>query len=108
MIRLSTSAYGSCARLANGPVECWGYQSAGQLSLGAVSSSYVPVVVSKLSGVTQISQGYDYRFTCAVLNGQTVVCWLAGETSPTLIKTPLLAKPALTSASTGAKSSQKS
>jgi alpha-tubulin suppressor-like RCC1 family protein len=97
--QLSTSAYSSCALLASGVVECWGYQSAGQVAPGATTNNDVPVVVNKLSGVTQINGSYDYHYTCAVVNGQTVVCWSKSGTSPTLVKTPLLVKLASPSAS---------
>jgi alpha-tubulin suppressor-like RCC1 family protein len=105
--QLSTGAYSSCALLASHVVECWGFQSAGQLDLGATSDAEVPVVVNKLSGVTQVNRSYDYHYTCAVVNGQTVVCWSDSGTSPKLVKTPL--KVTLTSATVSlAKSLKKS
>lgn len=86
--QLSTSAYSSCALLASGIVECWGYLSAGELALGTTTNADVPAVVNKLGGVTQINRSYDYHYTCAVVHGQTVVCWSETGTSPTLVKTP--------------------
>ena len=97
--QLTTSAYSSCALLASGVVECWGYLSAGELALGATTNTDAPAVVNKLAGVTQINRSYDYHYTCAVVKGQTVVCWSEFGTSPTLVKTPLQTRPASEKAS---------
>ncbi len=64
----------SCALLANGTVECWGYNDEGQLGNGTVTASNVPVAVNGLSGqVTAIAVGG--AFSCALLSGGTVECW---------------------------------
>ena len=106
VIQLSTGAYGSCAVIVGGTVQCWGYHSAGQLSFGLTSNSNIPVVLAKLSGVTQISRNYDYSYTCATLNNLTVTCWSDHDTTPTLVRTPLLS--AQTAITTLAKTTAKS
>jgi alpha-tubulin suppressor-like RCC1 family protein len=68
----------TCA-VANGGLYCWGDNSAGQLGLGAVSSTpaLTPVLVlPEGSGVTDVSAGPFH--TCAAVNGG-VQCW--GESS---------------------------
>jgi len=69
-----TSGLGHSCALAGGNVWCWGDNSVGQLGQGATGgSSSVPVQVTGLLGVTQISAGtYD---TCAVKTDQSVWCW---------------------------------
>ena len=62
----------ACAVRPGGVVECWGDNSAGQLGNGTNNGSPKPVVVSSLSGVTQIAAGAMH--TCALVNG-TVSCW---------------------------------
>ncbi len=63
----------SCAVVAGGQVKCWGYNLDGQLGDGTFNSSWVPVSVSGLSGVTQIAAGYQH--SCAVVSGGQVKCW---------------------------------
>ena len=64
----------TCALLAGGSAECWGYDNYGQLGDARTSSTTnVPVAVIGLSGAVQVSSGYG--FTCALVTGGTVECW---------------------------------
>ncbi|MCB9584659.1 MAG: hypothetical protein H6718_04645 [Polyangiaceae bacterium] len=62
----------SCARFADGRLACWGDGEKGQLGDGSGKSSAQPVLVSGLSGVTQVATQGDR--TCAVADG-TLSCW---------------------------------
>jgi alpha-tubulin suppressor-like RCC1 family protein len=63
----------TCAVLDSGGVRCWGSNDHGELGNGTTTTSTVPVVVSNLSGVLQISAGGSH--TCALVHGGTVKCW---------------------------------
>jgi hypothetical protein len=64
----------TCA-VVNDGVQCWGYNSAGDLGNNSTTNSSVPMSVVGLtsgSGVTAITAGFEH--TCAVVNGG-VQCW---------------------------------
>jgi cysteine-rich repeat protein len=74
-VELGTGYYHLCARLADGTVKCWGYNSYGQLGNGNTSQQSRPVQVSGLSGAVTISRGHAAWHTCASKNDGSVVCW---------------------------------
>jgi hypothetical protein len=57
--------------LSGSDVWCWGQNSSGQLGDGTTADRNVPVKV--LSGVVDITAGYD--FTCATLLNGEAMCW---------------------------------
>ena len=63
----------TCALLANGTVQCWGYNGDGELGNGTTLPSPIPVTVPGLSGVTAISGSAKHE--CALLSDGTVRCW---------------------------------
>ncbi len=67
----------TCALLAGGTVECWGWNGRGELGNNTFDDSSSPVAVSGLSGVTDIGVGGSVGggHTCAVVTGGTVWCW---------------------------------
>jgi alpha-tubulin suppressor-like RCC1 family protein len=68
----------TCALLANGSVQCWGYNGEGELGDGntALAAPYgtaTPTTVTGLSNVTALDV-HDVG-TCALISGGTVKCW---------------------------------
>jgi alpha-tubulin suppressor-like RCC1 family protein len=65
----------ACALRADGTVWCWGSTAYGETGTNASSGAvqYAPVQIPGLTGVTQITAGYNH--VCAVLAGGGVDCW---------------------------------
>jgi alpha-tubulin suppressor-like RCC1 family protein len=59
-----------------GTVKCWGYGGEGQLGVGAVMSSSLPIPAVKLSDVSVLSAGLTYF--CAVTRAGAAECWGSG------------------------------
>lgn len=72
-IQIAASSYHVCALLANGTIQCWGYNGNGQLGDGTIVDSYTPITVSGITTATQVAVG-TYN-TCALLLDGTVSCW---------------------------------
>jgi len=67
----------SCARLADGTVQCWGDNEEGQLGDGSNTDRNRPVAVRGLAGATAIALGQSHG--CALLKDGTMRCWGAGS-----------------------------
>jgi alpha-tubulin suppressor-like RCC1 family protein len=66
----------TCAKTTTGTARCWGSNSTGQLGSGGTTANVLtPVVVSGLSGVTQLAASSASNSTCAVLSGGSAKCW---------------------------------
>ena len=72
----------TCAQLATGGVDCWGYNGYGQLGINSTTESNTPVAVyavgstsssNLLTGVSAITAGANH--TCALLTTGGVDCW---------------------------------
>ena len=61
------------AKAADGTARCWGNRNWGQLGNGGVPVTSLPVTVSGLAHISEISAGS--RTTCAVLADRNVKCW---------------------------------
>ena len=63
-----------CAVQSGGTVQCWGWNSFGQLGNGTTSDySTVPVAVGGVQGAVRMAAGS--AFTCAASQGGVVQCW---------------------------------
>jgi len=76
-MRLATGYGHTCFTMLDTTVRCWGAGGDGELGNGDTVTSSVPVIVSGLSGVSQLSSGRE--FTCALLDNGSVNCWGNGE-----------------------------
>jgi alpha-tubulin suppressor-like RCC1 family protein len=63
----------SCALLPTNHIDCWGYNSFGELGDGSEANSDVPVEVRDVSDATEVTAGYGH--SCAVLSTGHVDCW---------------------------------
>lgn len=68
----------SCARLATGRVQCWGFNNEGQLGDGSMTTSATPVLVSGLTDAARIAVGQAW--SCALRASGEVACW--GQAHP--------------------------
>jgi alpha-tubulin suppressor-like RCC1 family protein len=81
---ISASPTHTCALLKTGVVDCWGFNSSGQLGDGTVTTRLRPVAVKNSRGtgplvhVTQLTTGGGSSagdHSCALLSNHTAVCW---------------------------------
>lgn len=74
VIAITAGYYHTCALTDASAVQCWGYNSVGQLGDNSTSNRLAPVAVSGLpSGVVAIEAGDDH--TCALTDTGALYCW---------------------------------
>ena len=90
---ITAETFHTCALLATGAVECWGYNGYGQLGDNTTTNRLTPTPVTGLSsGVTAITAGRWH--TCALLATGALKCWgdntygHLGDNTTTHRKTP--------------------
>jgi alpha-tubulin suppressor-like RCC1 family protein len=69
--------FGYCALLKTEHIECWGYNSYGELGNKKTTESNVPVAVKKIKTAASIVGG-DEGY-CAVLKNESLDCWGRGD-----------------------------
>lgn len=74
--KIDAGGYTSCAIVGNSTVKCWGSDGGGALGYGGGGSSSVPVSVTGLTNVKQISTSES---PCALRQVGTVWCWGYGS-----------------------------
>jgi len=76
-VSITAGALHTCALLNTGAVNCWGYNSAGQLGDGSTTNRLAPVAVNAFTvgSATAVSITAGYNHTCALLNTGAVNCW---------------------------------
>lgn len=75
---VATDGQHTCVLLTSGGLQCWGFNSGGQVGDGTTTERHTPVdVIGLTSGVTAIDVGLAY--SCAVIVTGGVKCW--GENS---------------------------
>lgn len=75
--KTAISRYHSCFITDQRTAKCWGENSSGQLGNGDTTRATVPVTVSNLTNVIQISAASS--FSCAVLVNGELKCWGYGS-----------------------------
>ena len=94
---ISTGYNHACAIVADGKLKCWGENKDGQLGVGNLVDSSVPVDVPDVgTGVIAVSAGL--RSTCAITSSGLVKCWGAnsagqlgnGTKTPSLVPTDVV------------------
>ena len=64
--------------LSNGSVQCWGYNSSGQLGDGTTTTRLTPVTVSGIADIdiaNAVAVSAGDRHTCALLSNGSIQCW---------------------------------
>ncbi len=72
-ISIAAGAFHTCAVLASGRAQCWGYNFHGQLGDGTKNDRDKPVAPTGLTNAIAIGAGRDH--TCALLGDATARCW---------------------------------
>jgi alpha-tubulin suppressor-like RCC1 family protein len=74
-----TESLTNCALLSTGAVDCWGYNTYGELGNGTTTNSDVPVAAAGITTATSLAEdiategdGFGY---CALLKSEHVECW---------------------------------
>jgi alpha-tubulin suppressor-like RCC1 family protein len=70
---ITAGADDTCALLADGTVDCWGFNEYGQLGNGTITDTSIPVAVSGISNATAIAAGAFH--TCTLLVDGRLECW---------------------------------
>jgi len=76
-VAVSGGDWHTCALLASGTVQCWGYNNFGQVGSSSVGTTPVtsPVTVGLLNGAQAIAIATGSTHTCALTSGGGVQCW---------------------------------
>ena len=94
-VAVTAGGYHTCVVLNGGSVQCWGYNSDGQLGTStssmcniALPCYFTPLPVSGIGSAVAVSGGGAH--TCAMLNGGSVQCWgsngvVSSATAPPLV-----------------------
>jgi alpha-tubulin suppressor-like RCC1 family protein/uncharacterized membrane protein YgcG len=72
-IAITAGSQHTCALLAGGSIDCWGWNAYGQLGDGTTEIRRTPVAVSGITNAIAITAG-DFH-TCALLAGGSIDCW---------------------------------
>tara|TARA_Y100001934_G_scaffold264076_1_gene340457 strand:- start:158 stop:838 length:681 start_codon:yes stop_codon:yes gene_type:complete len=76
-VQLALGLYGSCVRLEDGAVHCWGENRWGNLGDGTVGGRWQPALVPGLPAVEELSAGNSH--VCAIDEAGAVYCWGANH-----------------------------
>lgn len=74
-VALSAGANHTCALLADGGVQCWGYDANGELGNNSDPASLIPVDVALSTGEFARAISAGAGTSCAVLSDGTARCW---------------------------------
>ena len=72
VISIDAGLMHTCAAMAAGGIQCWGFNAVGQLGDGSNTDRHVPVPVSGITAIAAVSTGYEH--TCTALS-TGAKCW---------------------------------
>ncbi len=74
-VAVSCGIHHNCALLDTGAIQCWGWNSQGQLGDNTRTNRTVAVSVAELASEAAVVSCSHYQHTCAVLAGGAAKCW---------------------------------
>ena len=73
VVSIASTDYATCALLATGSVECWGWGELGTLGNGSDGDQSTPIAVSGLTDAISVSAGRNHF--CALTGSGKLICW---------------------------------
>ncbi|MGC9974320.1 MAG: hypothetical protein ABSC36_02865 [Gaiellaceae bacterium] len=70
---ISAGGSSTCVLVADGGIDCWGFNGDGELGNGTMTNSSTPVAVYGIIGATSVNTGFKH--TCALIGSGLVSCW---------------------------------
>lgn len=73
-IAITAGGHHTCALFANGAIQCWGFNSRGQIGNGTTTDQLIPVTITGVSGPIAVIKAGN-RHTCVLNRNGGIECW---------------------------------